>query len=297
MQTHTNSILRYFLVFCLSFLLVACASNKDERPLSDYSAEELYARAQQSLQQENWSQAIERLQQLEAQYPYGEYAQQAQIDTMYSYYKMKDAEQTISAANRYVRLNPSSPYVDYALYLKGLASFTEDESWFGRLTGRDDLSDRDAQYMREARNSFQQLVEQFPDSRYAPDAKARIRHLTNSLANNLLVIANYYYSRGAYVGAVNRGIEILEKFPNTDITETALALNMFSYQRMGLNDLAADMRRILEYNFPQSDYLSMKPEDAQFSNWLSEKEKEIGRPSWASQIVDKYQQWRTNSGE
>lgn len=297
MQTNTNSILRYFLLFCFSIMLVACAGNKDERALSEYSADELYARAQESLESQSWLQAVERLQELEAQFPYGKYAQQAQIDTVYAYYKLKDAEQTIAAADRFIRLHPSNEYVDYALYLKGLASFTEDESWFGRLTGRDDLSDRDSQYMREARDAFTQLVERFPNSRYAPDSRARIRHLTNGLANNLLVIANYYYSRGAYVAAVNRGTELLEKFPNTDITETALALNMFSYQRMGLGDLASDTRRILEYNYPKSKYLSMSPDEARFSNWLSEKEAEVGKTGWTSSLVDKYRSWRGKGDE
>ncbi|MGI9311849.1 MAG: outer membrane protein assembly factor BamD [bacterium] len=142
---------------------------------SDATAEELYAIAKESLERKNWLTAVEQLRALEAKYPYGAHAEQAQLDTIYAHHRNNEPGLAIAAAERFIKLHPAHPSVDYAYYLKGLANYQQDDSLFGRLTGRDDLSDRDASISREALNAFTDVYTRFPDSRYAADARARAR--------------------------------------------------------------------------------------------------------------------------
>ncbi len=235
-------------------LLWGCSSTKEEAP--EPTAEELYAVARESLDRKNWLTAIEQLRELEAKYPYGAHAEQAQIDTIYAHYRNREIGLAIAAADRFIKLHPAHPSVDYAYYVKGLANYQENDSLFGRLTGRDDLSDRDASLTRNALNAFTDVFTLFPDSRYASDARARARYLIGALARHELAVAAYYFSRDAHVAVVNRAKGIIEDYPKTSPVEDALGLLVFTYREMGLDDLSAAARRVLALNFPRSAYLA-----------------------------------------
>ncbi len=233
-------------------LLGGCASNKEE---PEVTADEMYALAKESIEKKNWLTAIEQLRKLEAKYPYGTHAEQAQLDTIYAHYRSRETGLAIAAADRFIKLHPTHEAVDYAYYVKGLANHQENDSVFGRLTGQDDLSDRDASPAREALQAFTDVYTLFPDSRYAAEARARALYLTDSLARHELAVAAYYFSRNAFVAVVNRAKGVVENYATTPSVEEALALLVFAYHRMGLDDLSDAARRVLAFNFPQSEYL------------------------------------------
>jgi outer membrane protein assembly factor BamD len=246
---------------CLVLILVAtmltgCAMFKKDKVDENATVEELYARAKTSMDKKNWTTAVERLRTLEAKFPYGVYAEQAQLDTIYAYYRNSEPGLAIASADRFIKLNPTHESVDYAYYLKGLASFDEDKSTVGLLLGKNDLSDRDPTLTLNALNAFRDVYTLFPESQYAPRARERVRYLTNTLAQHEIAIAEYYYSRGAHVAVVNRAKGVVEEYPDTPAVEKALALLLFSYTTMGLEELAKDSRSVLELNFPDSQYLS-----------------------------------------
>lgn len=249
------------LLVILAFLS-GCALFKEEEIDENATVEELYALARESMDKGNWGVAVERLQRLEAKYPYGVYAEQAQLDTIFAQYRLEEVELAIAAADRFIKLHPTHPSVDYAYYLKGQASYEEDRSTFGTLLGKDDLSDRDPVLTLDALNAFRDVYTLFPDSKYAPPARERVRHLTNTMARHELAIARYYHARDAHVAAVNRAKTVVEEYPDTPSVEEALGLMVSSYNIMGLPALADDSRRVLELNFPNSIYLS---EDARFA--------------------------------
>ena len=248
MQTLTKLIA---ILFALT-LLVGCSKDVEE----DATAEELYAEAKENLDKKNWLTAVDQLRALQAKYPYGKHAEQAQLDTIYAYYRADDSGQTIAAADRFIKEHPTHASVDYAYYAKGLANYQENNSTFGRMTGRDDLSDRDASITRNAYDAFTDVHTLFPESRYAADARARARYLFDSLARHELAVAAYYFSRNAHVAVVGRAKGVIEDYATTPSVEEALALLIFCYRAMELNDLADDAARVLALNFPNSEYLS-----------------------------------------
>ncbi|HSH40796.1 MAG TPA: outer membrane protein assembly factor BamD [Arenicellales bacterium] len=229
-----------------------------EEDRSDYTAEEYYQEAKTELEDENYSNAIELLQELESNYPFGQYTEQAQLDVIYAYYKNENPEAALAAADRFIRLHPTHPNVDYAYYMKGLVNYTEENTFAEALTQGESSPDRDPRSTRESYNAFQELVNRFPESRYANDARQRMAFLHNALAMHEIHVADYYMRRGAYVAVINRGKYVLEEYPATPAIEHALGLMMLAYERMNLEDLAQDSRRVLALNFPDSRYLSGK---------------------------------------
>lgn len=255
--THaTHTMIGNRLIIPLVLTLLGGCSLFKEKEEPDATADEMYAVAKQSLEDKNWRTAVEQLRELEAKYPYGAHAEQAQLDTIYAHYRNDETGLAIAAAERFIKLHPTHDAVDYAYYIKGLANYQENDSLFGRLTGRDDLSDRDASLTRNALNAFNDVHTLFPESRYAADARARARHLRNALARHELVVAAYYFSRNAHVAVVNRAKGIIEDYPTSPLLEDALALLKFSYREMGLGDLSVAAERVLALNFPDSDYLA-----------------------------------------
>lgn len=244
------------LLLVMAALLSGCALFKEEEIDENATVEELYAMAKASLNNGSWGEAVERLQRLEAKYPYGVYAEQAQLDTVYAHYRSGETELAITAADRFIKLHPTHPSVDYAYYLKGQASFEEDRSTLGTLLGKDDLSDRDPTLTLDALKAFQEVYTLFPDSQYAPSARERVRYLTNTMARHELAVARYYHARDAHVAAVNRAKIVVEEYPGTEAVEEALGLMVSSYAIMGLPELADDSRRVLALNFPDSPYLA-----------------------------------------
>ncbi len=247
--------LRLFFWAGLLAIAAGCAT-LEEDPTKDWSAERFYQEAKQALASGNYETAIKYYQALEARYPYGRYAEQAILESAYAYYKNDEPALAVAAADRFIRLYPTHPHVDYAYYLKGLAHFRGKRSLFDWLLGGEgDLSDRDPKAASEAYNAFRELVERFPESRYAADARQRMAYLYEAQARHEVEVARFYYERGAYVAAVNRAKYALEHYPRAPATEDALGLLALSYRKMGLAKLSEDARRVLALNFPDSRYL------------------------------------------
>lgn len=237
-----------------AWLLAACATT-DFDPTADWTADQLYADARGELESGNWAAAAKSLQRLESRYPFGSYAQQAQLDLAWASYKEGDRAEALIAIERFIRLHPIHDRLDYSFYLKGLINFNSREGWVARLAGQD-LSERDLQAAREAYESFKQVVTRFPDSRYADDSLARMKYLVNSMASGEVHVARYYYSRGAFIAAINRAQDVIAQYRQSPATEDALNLMALSYDKLGLNELRDDTARVLARTFPQSRFLA-----------------------------------------
>jgi len=224
-------------------------------PKKNWTVEQYYEDAKDELTAGNYEAAIKGYEALEARFPYGRFAQQAQLDTAYAYYRQGNVAEATAACDRFIKTFPNNPVVDYAYYLKGLATFNADLGLFGRIAGTD-LSDRDPKAARESFDTFKYLVARFPESRYAEDAKLRMDYLLNSLALHEVHVARYYLRRGAPLAAVNRAQAAVKNFPRAPATEEALAIMVRAYQQLGLNDLSDDTERLLAHNFPGSRYLA-----------------------------------------
>jgi outer membrane protein assembly factor BamD len=241
-------------------LAVACAiglggcASSDYDPTANWSADRLYADAKGELASGNWAAATKALQKLESRYPFGRYAQQAQLDLAWASYKEGDRAEALVAVERFIRLHPTHERLDYAFYLKGLINFNSREGLIARMAGQD-LSERDQQASREAYESFKQVVTRFPESRYAEDSVARMKFLVNAMASGEVHIARYYYSRGAYVAAVSRAQDVVAVYKQTPAVEEALHLMVISYDKLNLTELRDDTLRVLERTFPQSRFL------------------------------------------
>ena len=249
-------VMRSLKILIASVLVVAFLAGCNKLKTEGWDAETFYINAKEQLDKRKWTKAIELFQQLEARYPYGEYAEQAQLEIAYAYYKNNDQAEALAAADRFIRLHPTHPSVDYAYYLKGLVNFTENKTTMDKLLGGKDFSDRDPNSALASYQAFNQLITRYPDSRYYNDATVRMKTLTGYLARHDLYVADYYLRRGAYVAVVNRCKYVLENHQHRKAVENALGLMMVAYERMDMEDLAADTKRILALNYPDSLYLS-----------------------------------------
>ena len=218
-----------------------------------WSAQKLYAEAKDNLNSGNYERAVKLFETLEARYPFGRYAQQAQLEVAYAYYKDNEPISAIAACDRFIKLHPNHPNVDYAYYLKGLANFNDDLGLLGKLVDQD-LSERDPRAARDAFLAFKELVTRFPNSQYAADSAARMKYLVNALASNEIHVAKYYLKRHAWVAAANRAKEVLKTYPEAPALEEALAIMVVAYDELGLTDLRNDAQRVLKLNFPDSKY-------------------------------------------
>ncbi len=224
---------------------------KDET--AGWSAQKLYSEAKDNLNDGNYERAVKLFETLESRYPFGRYAQQAQLEVAYAYYKDNEPISAIAACDRFIKLHPNHPNVDYAFYLKGLANFNDDLGLLGNLVEQD-MSERDPRAAREAFLTFKELVTRFPNSKYAEDSTARMNYLVNALAENEIHVAKYYLKREAWVAAANRGKEVLKTYPDSPAVEEALAILIVSYDKLKLTDLRDDTQRVLKLNFPNSKY-------------------------------------------
>lgn len=240
--------MKHFLLVGLLAFLSACASNQvlDE----SLSESELYLVAQQDLDANSYSAAVEKLRALESRYPFGRFAQQAQLELIYAYYQNLEPDAAKSAADRFIRLHPQHPNVDYAYYMRGMTSFTRDRGIFERFLPLD-MTRRDPGAARDSFNEFAQLVSRYPDSRYAPDARLRMVYLRNLLAAYDVHVGHYYLKRGANVAAANRGRYVVENFQQTPAVADGLALMVEAYQRMAMPELAETSLAVLRTNYPE----------------------------------------------
>jgi outer membrane protein assembly factor BamD len=247
------------LVFSLGVLLGACGIlGEQQDETKGWSAAKLYAEAKAELGNRNYTKAIQYYEKLEARYPYGRFAQQAQIEIAYAYYKDNEPASAIAAADRFIKLHPNHPSVDYVYYLKGLANFNDDLGILGFISNQD-MTERDPKAARDAFDAFKELVQRFPNSKYTPDAVARMNYLVNALASHEVHVARYYMKRGAYVAAANRTQYALKTYPQAPANEEGLLIMVKAYDALGMKDLRDDAERVMLKNFPNSVYLKGGP--------------------------------------
>ncbi|MHB1566621.1 MAG: outer membrane protein assembly factor BamD [Acidiferrobacter sp.] len=246
---------RLIRLFVIAGLATLAACGRDHHVVHHWSASQFYVSGIKALKGGNYPLAIRRLENLEADYPYGRYAAQAEIVIAYAYYKNGEPDAAIAATKRFIRLHPTDPRAAYAYYLTGIIDFNKNRSTIERFFGVNWLRDRDTTAARAALRAFTVVVHRYPHSRYATDAAERINYLIDMLARNDVVIARYYYTQGAYVAAAHRCKTVIERYPRTPAVADALGIMAMSYDRMGLIGLSHDTTRILARNFPASRYL------------------------------------------
>ncbi len=235
--------------------LSGCGTSPKDAIDPNLTPEKLYAQAKEEAADGNYESAIKYLEKLEGRAAGTTLAQQAELDMAYAYYKTGEKAQALAKIERFMRLHPTSPALDYAYYLQGLINFNDDLGIFGRLS-RQDLSERDQQAARDAYESFRQLSERFPESSYTPDAKLRMNYIVNALARYEVHVARYYFRRGGYIAAANRAQRAVQEFRTSPAIEEALFIMMRSYDRLGMESLRDDAQRVLSTNFPDSKYLA-----------------------------------------
>jgi outer membrane protein assembly factor BamD len=217
----------------------------------DWTAAEYYAGAKQEFEAHNWESAIKIYEALESKFPFGRFAQQAQLEVAYCYYKQGESASAITALEKFIKLHPNHQNVDYALYLKALVNFREDLGPVSMIVSQD-LADRDPKAARESFEAFKELVARFPESRYVDDSRKRMAYLVEALSRHEIHVARYYLARGAYLAAVNRAQDALTRFPSSaSAHREALDIMVDAYDRMGLTELRDDTKKVIARNFPQ----------------------------------------------
>jgi len=239
-----------------ALLLHGCSllpEQKDET--RNWSAERFYTEASTASAEGNYEKAIEYYEMLEARYPYGQYAAQAQLDVAYAYYKYDEPDAAIDALDRFIRLHPDHPQTAYANYMKGIVNLNRNIGLVDRFVTTD-ASKRDPASYSQAYKDFMEVIEKYPDTRYARDARQRAIYLNNSLAMHEIHIANYYMDRGAYLAAAKRAAGVIENYQRTPAAKRALEIMVDAYTKLDLPDLAADAERVLAINEAQGNFVS-----------------------------------------
>ena len=257
---HSKQILKLLLVVpIVATLLIGCNSDgpEIEEPEKIY-----YDRAQRRMQSSNFFGAIEALEAIESRYPFGKYAEQAQVELIYAHFMNSETEAAHSAAEKFIRLHPRHPNIDYAYFMKGLASYTRDSSFISRLTDTD-LSNRDISGAKESFSEFSEFLTRFPDSQYAPYAKQRNVYLRNMIARNELAAADYYLTVNAYVAAIRRANYVIENIPNSSENFRALKILEASYEALGYSELLDSVVKIISLNYSDQESQSIN----ETSNW------------------------------
>ena len=232
--------------------LGACANADDETV--GWDAQRLYGESKDAMSSKDWPRAIRYLEKLEARYPYGRFAQQAQLEIAYCHWKDGERGSAIAAVDRFIKMYPNHPSADYAWYLKGLINFNDNYGMFSTMA-TSDLSDRDPRSTRESFAAFREVVTRYPDSRYTADAMARMRYLVNALASYEVHVARYYMKRGAYLAAANRAQYAISNYTQAPALEEAVFMLVLAYDRLGMTDLRDAADRVMRNNFPDSRYL------------------------------------------
>ncbi len=258
--------MRRSLAVFLLFTLTACQlftplpDGRPDQESKSIPVETLYAEAQQQIEDQNFEKAAKTLESLVARYPYGRYAQQAQMEIAYVYYREREPDPALAAADRFIKQFPNSPQIDYVYYLKGLINFNSDLGVFGDFF-QQDMSERDAKAAQDSFDAFSELTSRFPNSQYTPDAKVRMQYLINALARSEIHVANYYLRRGAYIAALNRAKSVLATYPQSVQTADALRIMVRAYDALGMTDLRDDAQRVLVANGGESAPTILKAAD------------------------------------
>ena len=233
---------------------------------ASWANNKLYSEAQDALTSGDWGKCAKYFEALEGRDPFGHFAQQAEINVAYCNWKDGETAAADEAIDRFIRLHPDHPDISYAYYLKGMIHFNDDLGLFGRFSGQD-MSERDPKSLRESYDAFKVVVDKYPDSKYAPDAAARMRYIVNALASYEVHAADYYYRRGAYVAAINRAQTAVKEYKNAPAIEDALHIMMLSYTKLNETKLADDTRRVLAGTFPDSPYITGHPRAGTKKSW------------------------------
>ncbi|MDD1618032.1 MAG: outer membrane protein assembly factor BamD [Methylococcaceae bacterium] len=252
-------LIKFLFICCLGLSLQGCgtlkelfssdSSSSDEDEYADWTAEKFRTEAKAAADAGSYEKAIKLYEALESRYPFGEDSAQTQLDIAYAYFKNNDPDSAIAAANRFIKMNPRSPGVDYAYYLKGLVNYNRGIGFIDRFLPTD-TSQRDPGTARDALNNFEELIRLFPQSKYVPDARLRMIALKNNLAMYEVHVARYYMKRKAYVAAVGRASTVIEKYQRTTAVPYALLVLQEAYTKLDMLDLAQDTTRVYELNYP-----------------------------------------------
>lgn len=248
MRYDTSSI-RITLLCSVAILLTACAGTTKEDKTANWPTDKIYSEARSEASSSNYDAAIPLFERLEGRAAGTPLAQQAQLEKAYAQYRNGDKAQAVATLDRFLMLHPTSPAADYAYYLKGIVNFNDQLGLFAWLN-RQDLSERDQRAAKESFESFKTLVETYPDSQYAPDASQRMVYIVNSLAAYEVHVAQYYYSRGAYVAAISRAQQALQDYKQAPALAQALEIMEKSYDALGMTDLRDDTRRVIAATYP-----------------------------------------------
>ncbi|MES2910745.1 MAG: outer membrane protein assembly factor BamD [Pseudomonadota bacterium] len=239
----------------LACAMMAGCSSKPVDQTSTWSPNRIYAEAKDEVNSGGYEKAIPLLEKLEGRAAGTPLAQQAQLDKAYAQYKSNEQAQAVATLDRFIKLHPASPALDYALYLKGLVNFNDNLGIFGSIS-RQDLAERDQKAAKESFESFRELVTRFPDSKYTPDARLRMTYTVNSLAQSEVHVARYYFSRGAYVAAINRAQTAISDYRDVPALEEATYIVYRSYDALGMTQLRDDAKRVLDKTYPQSEFMT-----------------------------------------
>lgn len=251
-------LFKLVLITSLVFITQACETLKslgfnepatDDKKYADWDAEKFRVEAKKAMEAEDYQKGIELYEKLESRYPFGESAAQTQLDVAYAYYKNNEPEAAIAAAERFIKIHPRNPSVDYAYYLKGLVNYNRGIGFLERFLPID-ASQRNPSNARDAYDNFAELIRRFPDSQYVDDSKTRMLYLHNNLAMYEIHVARFYMQRQAYIAAVNRAANVIEKFQRTPAVPHALKIMEQAYKKLGLKDLASDAARVFAQNYP-----------------------------------------------
>ena len=245
-----KQLLKIVALIMLTFGLQACSALKDKDKTQGWSANKIYQEAKNNLHSGHYEDAIQLYETLEARYPLGRFAQQAQLETAYAYYKFDEPDSALDTIDRYIRMNPRAKNMDYALYLRGLVNFTRGNSFIDRFFPRS-IADLDNVRQKESFHDFTNLLTRYPSSKYAEEAQMRLQHLRNALAQSEVNVGKYYMQRGAYLAAFNRAEYTIKHYQNAPAVIDALILKVQSARRLGKNDLADASLRVLQANYPK----------------------------------------------
>lgn len=239
-----------------TLVLSACGifSGKEIDQTEGWSPGKLYAEAQIEAGDGKWPEAIKLLETLQSRYPFGRFAQQAQMEIAYAYYKNNEPALARASADRFIKQYPNHPNVDYLYYLKGLVTFNDNLGLLSQFS-RQDPTERDPKALRESFDAFKELIARHPNSQYAADSEVRMRYLVNAMAQHQIHVADYYLRRGAYMAAANRAQGVVRDYQQSPVIEAALYIMVQSYDRLGLTQLRDDARSVLDKNYPNSALL------------------------------------------
>ncbi len=254
MQLFNQSLLRRLCLPLLAAALIAGCAGNDESAEDAFISDiaEAYETAQRAVRNGNYRRGIQIFEALQARFPFSDFAKQIQLELLWAYYKNGAREQAVDVADTFMRENPTDDRIDYALYIKGLAYYEQGAGILERIF-RKDMANRPPKEADEAYSTLRRLVDRYPASEYAPDAEQRMVYLKNRLSNYENTVADFYFRRGAYVAALNRAKDSLERYNGAPGNKDSLDIMIASYEELGMTDLAADTRRVRETNYPDGD--------------------------------------------